>query len=175
MEFSINILIEHCLKDERPYQEELYRRYADKMYSIALTYAVDEQEGCDILQESFIKVFRNLKKYNFDGSFEGWIRRIVVNTALEFCRKRKRYAEVIADSKYDSIDYQSNVLNDFRVADIIRLVNELPIKAGLVLKLYAIEGFSHKEIAEELGISLGTSKSQLNRARAMLAERLNQI
>lgn len=175
MSVSLEILIENCLKDKREYQEQLYRSYADKMFNVALTYAIDDDEACDILQESFIKVFRNLKKYNFEGSFEGWIRRIVVNTALEACRKRKRYSEIIADAKYDGTEYQKNVFNDFNVADIIKMVNQLPTKAGLILKLYAIEGYSHQEIAEQLSISTGTSKSQLNRARAMLQDKLASL
>ncbi|PCH91085.1 MAG: RNA polymerase subunit sigma-24 [Bacteroidetes bacterium] len=153
----------------------LYRKYADKMFTVCLTYSDDEDDACDILQDSFIKVFRNLPKFNFDGSFEGWIRRIVVNTALELHRKRLRekenlnvyetYIEPRIDSALDAI--HSN--------ELIKLVNELPFKASLVLKLYAIEGYSHKEIAEQLAITVGTSKSQLNRARSLLKESINKL
>lgn len=176
MEQDIDIIIERCIKHDRESQELLYRRYADKMYNVAMTYASDEGEASDILQDGFIKVFRNLKKYKVEGSFEGWVRRIMVNTALEYKRKSARYNEVIEDASFESDTLHtgfSNILDELGVAEIIKAVNDLPSKACLVMKLYAIEGYSHKEIAEELGISQGTSKSQLNRARAMLSAKLN--
>lgn len=144
------------------------------MYNVSLTYTNDEDEACDILQEGFIKVFRNLQTFQFQGSLEGWIRKIVVNTALEFYRKKKREQEnldnyeIFADTNIDS------VLDKINSEDIIKLVNQLPSKAAMVLKLFAIEGYNHKEIAIIMEISEGTSKSQLNRARFLFKEAISK-
>ncbi len=167
-------LIERCVSGERKCQEILYRKYADKMYNVSLTYTNDEDEACDILQEGFIKVFRNLQTFQFQGSLEGWIRKIVVNTALEFYRKKKREQEnldnyeIFADTNIDG------VLDKINSEDIIKLVNQLPSKAAMVLKLFAIEGYNHKEIAIIMEISEGTSKSQLNRARFLFKEAISK-
>ncbi len=169
-------LIQHCIKNNRHYQEILYRRYADKMYSVCLTYSENDDDACDILQDGFIKVFRKLHKYSFEGSFEGWIRRIIVNTAIELYRKKKREKEVFM--QYHNTISPKNfneILDKISARELIKLVNKLPFKAGLVLKLFAIEGYSHIEIAKQLGITTGTSKSQLNRARTLLKEYINNI
>ena len=167
-------LIHGCLDESRTHQEHLYRKFADSMYSVALNYSDNDDEACDILQEGFIRVFRSLEKFSFNGSFEGWIRRIIVNTALEAYRKKTREREnVSVYTKF--IDYKvESILETIHAKEIINLVNELPKKAGLVLKLYSIEGYSHKEIAEQLCVSVGTSKSQLNRARFLLKEAISK-
>ena len=168
-------LIEFCIADKRQYQEILYRKYADKMYTVCLTYSDRDDDASDILQESFIKLFRNLHKFKFDGSFEGWLRRIVVNTALEHYRKRVRIKEKLKVYETYIEPSTDNVLAKINAKQLIQLVNELPKKAAMILKLYAIEGFKHKEISELLRISIGTSKSQLNRARFLLKESLNKL
>lgn len=165
-------LVQYCLQNKRAYQEILYRRFADRMYNVALYYATEEGEAADILQEGFIQVFRKLKDYRYNGSLEGWIRKIVVRKALDFYRKKKRKEEVLeahGSALHQKID---DVLEKFKADELIRLVNSLPTKAAMVLKLYAIEGYAHKEIAEIMAISEGTSKSQLNRARALLKEKM---
>ncbi len=163
-------LIQKCIAGNRKCQEILYRKFADKMYNVSLTYTDDQEEACDILQEGFIKVFRNLHSFNFEGSFEGWIRRIIVNTALEFYRKKKREQEFL--DEYENVVEPNidNILEKINAEDVIKLVNQLPSKAAMVLKLFAIEGYNHKEIAEIMEISEGTSKSQLNRARFLFKE-----
>lgn len=172
--YSEEQLIAGCIADDRDCQEFLYRKFADKMYNISLTYTDDEDEACDILQEGFIKVFRNIQTFNSEGSLEGWIRRIIVNTALEFYRKKKREKEVM-EAYENFIECRiDGILEKINTDYLIRLVNRLPMKAQLVLKLYAIEGFSHKEIAEQMEISEGTSKSQLNRARFLLKEAISR-
>jgi len=144
------------------------------MFTVSLTYTDDEDEACDILQEGFIKVFRNLHKFNFEGSFEGWVRKIIVNTALEHYRKKVRQEENL--SVYETyIEPQiEGILDSINANELIKLVNELPSKAAMVLKLYAIEGYSHKEISEQLGVTVGTSKSQLNRARFLLKKSISK-
>ena len=168
-------LVEGCIADERQYQETLYRKYADKMFTVCLTYCDDEDDACDTLQEGFIKVFRNLHKFNFDGSFEGWVRRIIVNTALEHYRKRVREEENLSVYETQIEPQMEGILDTINAKELIKLVNELPSKAAMVLKLYAIEGYAHKEIADQLGVTVGTSKSQLNRARFLLKESMSKI
>ena len=167
-------LVEGCIADKRQYQETLYKEYADKMFTVSLTYTDDEDEACDILQEGFIKVFRNLHKFNFEGSFEGWIRKIIVNTALEHYRKRVREEENLSVYETHIEPQIEGILDTINANELIKLVNELPSKAAMVLKLYAIEGYGHKEIAEQLGVTVGTSKSQLNRARFLLKQSMSK-
>jgi RNA polymerase sigma factor (sigma-70 family) len=163
-------LIKRCIANERQAQETLYRQLADKMFNVCLTYTKDEDEACDILQEGFIKVFRNLGSYRFSGSFEGWARKIMVNTALSSYRKKKKESENLSVYQTFIEPAIDNILDNLNADELIELVNQLPAKAGLVLKLFAIEGYEHREIAELMNISEGTSKSQLNRARFLLKE-----
>ena len=174
-QLSENELVRRCIANERQYQERLYRMFADQMYSVCLSYNRNEDEACDILQEGFIKVFRKLEQFKFDSSLRGWIRRIMVNTALDHYRKQKRHEEKLESySKHIEPPSIGNVLEQINAQDLISLVNELPSRAAIVLKLYAIEGYAHKEIAEKLAISEGTSKSQLHRARTLLKQLLSK-
>ena len=168
-------LIAGCEVNDRLSQEQLYNKYADKMYNVCLIYANDEEDACDILQDGFLKVFKNISKFKSEGSFEGWLRKIIVNTALEYIRKKKREKENYSFYQRHIEVQIDNILETLHVKTLIRLVNDLPSKAQLVLKLYAIEGYSHKEIAQQLDITVGTSKSQLNRARMLLKESLNSL
>ena len=163
-------LVEGCVAYNKRYQEMLYRKYADKMYNVSLTYTESEDDACDILQDGFITIFRNIHKFNFDGSLEGWIRKIIVNTALQLYRKRKREKEVFEDFGRVVESKIEGILEKINASEIMQLVNDLPAKAAMVLKLYAIEGYSHKEIADFMGVTEGTTKSQLNRARGLLKE-----
>jgi len=156
------------MANERQYQEFLYQRYADQMFTVCLTYSKDEDTACDILQDGFIKVFRKLDQFNFNSSLRSWVRRIMVNTALDYYRKQKRDRERMESYQQISSKTVNNVLDRISVQELIALVNELPTRAAMVLKLYAIEGYAHKEIAQKLEITEGTSKSQLHRARSLL-------
>lgn len=167
-------LVARCLSGDRKYQEILYRKFADKMYNVSLTYTDDDDEACDILQEGFIKIFRHLNTFHFQGSLEGWIRKVIVNTALEFYRKKKRERENFDDYEFFADVNTDSVIDKINAEDIIKLVNQLPSKAAMVLKLFAIEGYNHKEIAEIMKISEGTSKSQLNRARFLFKEAISK-
>ena len=169
-------LVQKCIANERQYQELLYQKYADQMYTVCISYCKDQDEACDILQEGFIKVFRKIDQFQATSSLKSWIRRIMVNTALDHYRKKKRHEEKIDSYKQISISNTTvnNVLEQISVKELIRLVNELPTKAALVLKLYAVEGYAHKEIAEKLNITEGTSKSQLHRARTLLKQLLSK-
>lgn len=169
-ELSDRELVERCVQDQRIYQEQLYRRYAKDMYKVCLMYADNTADAADILQESFIKIFKNIHQFRFEGSLRGWIRRTVVHTAINAYNKRQRDQQLVvpmADSGEVDASIDS-ILGELAAQDIIRLVNGLPQKAQQVLKLYAIEGYKHKEIAALLGITEGTSKSQFSRAKKML-------
>lgn len=171
---EIREIIKGCLEGNRRDQELLYRRHAAKLYAVCLQYSVNDDEAKDILQEGFIKIFENLRQYKFEGSFEGWIRRITVNTALEKYRSRNNLYKVedidqISDteSEPDADEYTGLEAND-----LLGIIRDLPPKYKMVFILYAIEGYSHKEISKMVNISEGTSKSNLSRARIILQRRV---
>ena len=167
-------IIKGCLEGNRRDQELLYRRHAAKLYAVCLQYSGNDEEARDILQEGFIKIFENLVYYKHEGSFEGWMRRITVNTALEkFRNKHNLYRvddiDLIPEPEVepDNEDYAGLEAND-----LLAIIRELPPKYRMVFNLYAIEGYSHKEIASMINISEGTSKSNLSRARVILQRRV---
>ena len=168
-------LIRDCAKGKSSAQEKLYRMYARKMYGVSLRYSRNKEEAEDILQESFIKIFRSLKNFKGAGSLEGWIRRIVVNTALEQHRRQSRMVPVVEINEALDEDSGVDLISSINRDEILRQVRALPKGYRTVLNLYAIEGFSHKEIADELGISVGTSKSQLARARELLRTNIQKL
>src|SRR5215203_1166384 len=151
-------------------QRELYQRFAPKMYGVCLRYAGNAEEAEDILQEGFIKVFNKIGSFRSEGSFEGWIRRIFVNTAIEQFR-RKTYMQPITEREENSVEatYLS-VLDNLAEKDIVKLVQQLSPGYRTVFNMYVVEGFTHRQIAEILEISEGTSKSQLSRAKIILQE-----
>lgn len=170
-------LVERCAADERPYQEMLYRKYANDMYKVCMMYAENKADAADILQESFIKVFKNIHRFRFEGSLRGWIRRTVVHTAINAYNKKQRDTQLIIPmSESGDVDASiDSIVGELEANDIIKLVNSLPKKAREVLKLYAIEGYKHREIAELLGITEGTSKSQFSRAKRMLQSSIKAL
>ncbi len=156
-------------------QEELYRRFSPKMYAVCLRYASNTEEAQDILQEGFIKVFKKLETFRGDGSFEGWVRRIFVNTAIEQFRRR-RYLQPVTEKEENSIDGKNvSALDGLAERDILALIQQLSPGYRTVFNMYVIEGYSHKEIGEMLGISEGTSKSQLSRAKVILQEMVRKF
>ncbi len=168
-------IIEGCRAGKRELQKALYERYSGKMYNICLRYAKSKYEAEDILQEGFIKVFDKIGQFAGTGSFEGWIRRIVVNSALEVIRKRKIDFSSI-DIKYvqDPHEHTFNTISTLNTKELLAIIQELPDGYKTVFNLYVIEGYQHSEIAEMLSISEGTSKSQLARARNLLQLKLNE-
>ncbi len=170
-------LVEGCIAKKRRYQEQLYYRYGTDMYQICLMHAKNEADASDILQESFIKVFKNIHTFKFQGALGGWIRRTVVYTAINAYKKKQRETKlVVSMPETGYVDFSVNeIANDLEPSQIVKLVNQLPKKAQQVLKLYAIEGFKHQEIAEMLEISVGTSKSQLNRAKKLLQQAIKEL
>jgi RNA polymerase sigma factor (sigma-70 family) len=169
-----NDLIEGCIAGDRRMQEELYRRFSPRMYGVCLRYAANTEEAEDILQEGFIKVYKKLGSFRKEGSFEGWVRRIFVNTAIEHFR-RKTYQQPITEQHENTIEGKSlSVLDGLGEKDIMKLIQDLSPGYRTVFNLYVVEGYTHKEIGDMLGISEGTSKSQLSRAKVILQDMVNQ-
>jgi len=169
-------LIRRCLKNEPKAQVEFYKRFAPKMYGICIRFAKNKMEADDIMQEGFIKVFLNLNSYRGDGALEGWVRRTIVNTAINYYKRNLKYQNDLEIEKADSLYSNDNgVLDSISVNDLINLVQELPVGYRMVFNLNVIEGYTHKEIAEILNISENTSKSQLSRARQSLQTKVNEL
>jgi RNA polymerase sigma factor (sigma-70 family) len=174
--FSEEGVLSGCRKQNRRSQELLYRRFAKRMYAVCLSYAGERPLAQDILQESFIKVFNNINFYTRDGSLEGWIRRIVTNTAIDHIRKRKRNGEFADLETVDSRLHTHNpAVSVMGFNELMKHIGRLPEGARLVFNMHALDGFTHKEIAEKLEITEGTSKSQFNRARKLLMDFIGNI
>jgi len=163
-------LINGCIDGNRRMQEELYRRFSPRMYAVCLRYASSSEEAEDILQEGFIKIFKKLESYRGEGSFEGWIRRIFVNTAIEHFRRR-RYLQPVTEKEENTVEGKYlSVLDSLAEKDILELIRQLSPGYRTVFNMYVVEGYTHKEIGDMLGISEGTSKSQLSRAKVILQD-----
>lgn len=157
-------------------QEELYRRFAPKMYAVCFRYANNANDAQDLLQEGFIKVYRNLNRFRAEGSFEGWMRRVFVNTAIEHYRKKSLDLTSVTEKEEGTIeDTDISALDQLAVKDIMMLIRELAPGYQTIFNLYVVEGYSHKEIGDMLGISEGTSKSQLARAKSILQKKVAQF
>ena len=168
-------ILDQCIRGDRMAQKALYQQYKNKMFVLCLRYANSREDAEDILQEGFIKVFRDLHQYKGMGSFEGWIRKVVLNAALQYIRRQKQLnLQITSDfDHWENIlttDTEDEPFDRELVKKILHLMQKMPIGFRTVLNLYVMEGYSHQQIADELGISVGTSKSQLNRAKAFLRE-----
>jgi RNA polymerase sigma-70 factor (ECF subfamily) len=168
-------IIAGCLRNSAKHQEALYQKYASKMMAVCLRYAYTNFEAEDIFQEAFVKVFSKLNSYENKGSFEGWIRHIFVNTALNHYSKNKKHyqqADIVEqiDVSYEEVDIISRLSHE----ELLAIIRELPEGYRLVFNLSVLEGYTHKEIGTLLGINEGTSKSQLSKAKAILQKKLLQ-
>lgn len=165
-------LIKGCIRGDRAAQKRLYDTFSSKMYALCCRYVKDSMEAEDVLVTAFTKILDKIGQYKNEGSFEGWIRRIVVNEALTYLRRnRNMYLELELEAANYEPDYQT-VSDHLEAEDLLKMIGELPSGYRIVFNLYAIDGYSHKEIAEQLGITENTSKSQLSRARAYLQKLL---
>jgi RNA polymerase sigma factor (sigma-70 family) len=167
-------LIRECIAGSRNMQEELYRRFAPKMYAVCMRYANNADDAQDLLQEGFIKVYRNLEKFRAEGSFEGWVRRVFVNTSIEHFRRKHTLYSITEKEESVIEDSDITALDNLAEKDIIGLIQELSPGYRTVFNMYVVEGYSHKEIGNILGISEGTSKSQLARAKAILQKKVKE-
>lgn len=170
-------LIEAVKNGDRLAAELLYRRFSATFFGICLRYARNKMDAEDILQDAMIKIFSKLNSYNFDGSFEGWARRIVVNTAIDFYHAQLKWRDNTDDIDYVGNDSQTSVEMTMTVdlKKILSLIQSLPEPHRLVFNLFAIEGYTHKEIAEMMGISENLSKSYLFRARKYLQKKIKAL
>ncbi len=172
MEDTIDI-IKGCKAGNSKSQENLYNRYSAKMFGVCLQYTKNSTEAEDVMQDAFIKIFQKINQFREEGSLEGWMRRIIINTALEKFRKQNLMFpvsdifETAGNLNYD------NLISNISSGELLRIIQDLPPRYRLVFNLYAIEGYKHKEIAEKLGIETGTSKSNLARARSILQKKVN--
>jgi RNA polymerase sigma-70 factor (ECF subfamily) len=148
--------------------------FKTKMFGICVRYAGNYEDAQDILQEGFIKVYDKIHQFSFKGAFEGWIRKIMVNTALEKYRLHYRLVSLDEMVQNPETDGSENITSEINTQELLRIIQELSPRYRVVFNLYALEGFSHKEIGDMLGISEGTSKSNLSRARTILQEKVNE-
>jgi len=167
-------IIEGCARHDRRSQQMLYDKYSRFLLGICMRYAGDRAEAEDILQESLLKIYFSIRDYLGTGSFTGWMRKIVVNTAITYYHRNLKHKYYIDIEEYVSMETGvSSFEEDFFTSDeLFKVLHELPPGYRMVFNLYAIEGYKHKEIAEILGIDINTSKSQYSRAKAALREKL---
>ena len=161
-------LIQNCLEGDRKSQKALYELYAPRLFPVCLRYTKNQMDAEDVLQDGFVKVFNNLNKFKGEGSFEGWIRRIFVNSAIEHLRRRKQ--ETTGCELFENVitDREPSALDNLYNQDLKKITKKLSPGYQTIFNLYAVEGLSHQEIAKELGITESTSKSQFSRAKALL-------
>lgn len=166
-------LIKACINNDSKAQRLLYEKYDALFFAVCKRYFTDIQQAEDALVKGFLKIFQNLKSYSFEGSFEGWMRRIMINECLMELRKNKIF-HLNVDDYSSSISSNHEASQQIEEDDVMKLLDYLPDGCRLVFTLYVIEGYKHKEIAENLGITEGTSKSQLNLAKTKLKEMLSK-
>lgn len=171
---SLNQLIKKCKLQDRKAQEELYHRYSGKLFLLCLKYSSNRQQAQDVLQDGFLKIFENLDSYQGKGAFEGWMTRIVINTSLKKYRDRTVYLSIEEEKLEDTEDDFQVEEDQMELSDLLQFIQNLPERYRHVFNLYVMEGFSHQEIAEMLKISVGTSKSNLARARLKLQQNVEE-
>ncbi|MFV0305705.1 MAG: RNA polymerase sigma factor [Moheibacter sp.] len=172
MDESLEILIRQCQNNKKSAQAEIYKLFSAKLFSVCLRYSNCYEDAQDGFQDGFILIFKKINQFRFEGSFEGWIRRIMVNTCIERLRTRNHLyvinEEITPDAESEEIDSNEIELEPYSYNDLLGFVQQLPDRYRQVFNLYVIEEYSHQEIADLLQISIGTSKSNLSRAREKL-------
>ncbi|MEN8120851.1 MAG: sigma-70 family RNA polymerase sigma factor [Bacteroidota bacterium] len=171
-------LIERCKKQDRAAQKILYDRYAGLMLAICMRYVYERSEAEDILQEGFLKIFLKIDEFEGRGSFEGWLKRVFVNTAITHYHKNSKYNKYhyeISDVQETKFEKETYNESEFTSEELFNVVNSLPEGYKMVFNLYAIEGYKHKEISKLLKIDINTSKSQYSRAKKVIRKKLSQL
>jgi RNA polymerase sigma factor (sigma-70 family) len=171
---ELDRILEQCKKNSRQAQRELYNRLAPALLGICVRYMRDRDEAEDVMQDAFVKLFTHLDSFKNEGSFEGWARKIAVNTALTALRKKNRIHFERNLEIVETIEFRDDATSLMSLEEIMVCMNRLPEGYRTILNLYMIEAFSHREIAEKLNISEGTSRSQMSRARQALMKLLNE-
>lgn len=170
---SLKQLIQKSKKRDIKSQSEIYHLFAGKLFALCLKYSKTHQEAEDNLQEAFITIFKKMDQYKFKGSFEGWMKRIVINTALQTYRKRN-VLNLVEENFPEEVEVEINEDN-IKLDYLLKIIRELPERYRMVFNLYVLDGYSHKDISSMLGIAEGTSKSNLSRARMILKEKVESI
>lgn len=168
-------MIEGCKKGDRQAQKLLYDRFSGKMYALCCRYVKDKMEAEDVFVTAFTKILDRIDQFKGEGSFEGWIRRVIVNESLSYLRRNK---SMYIETDIEAADHEPNydrLENHLEAQDLLQVISELPSGYRIVFNLFAIDGYSHKEISKLLGINENTSKSQLSRARSLLQKRLLEL
>lgn len=165
-------LINGCKKNDALCQRLLFEQYSARLMALCLRYACDRPEAEDMLQESFIRIYSYIRQYKAEGSFEGWIKKIVIHCAIRYAKKRRSKLTEPAENAIQQIPGQDFIIPNLTETELLKLISILPDGYRLVFNLYAIEGYSHDEIAEMLGIAATTSRSQLLKARRVLQEQI---
>ncbi len=169
---DLKLIIKECASGNLRAQEKLYRMFAPKMFGVCLRYAKDRTEAEDNLQDGFVKVYTGIKDFRHEGSFEGWMRRIMVNVSLGKYRKQHLLHPVEDLGKYEPVQLGDDVLAKMGADELLELIQQLPPRYRMVFNLYVLDGLSHQEISESMNISVGTSKSNLARARDILKRKV---
>ena len=168
-------IIELCKENDRKAQRTLYDLFSKKMFVVCLRYSSDYSDAEDMLQEGFIKIFKKIDKYNHSGSFPAWMSRLISNNCIDIIRKKPNLYAITEGHENTLETYNTNAIDKLIGEDIVNLIQRWPTGYRTIFNMYVVEGYSHKEIAEKLDISAGTSKSQLNRARKVLQKKLEEI
>jgi RNA polymerase sigma factor (sigma-70 family) len=169
---SLNQLIENCKINDTKAQSELYKLFSSKLFSVCLKYSRNYAEAEDNLQDAFLTIFKKIEQYKNKGSFEGWIKRITINTVLQQYRNEKVF-DIINENIIEDVDIEVDE-DALSIDYLLKIIQELPDRYRLVFNLYVLDGYSHKDIAEMLDINIGTSKSNLSRARQILKDTIEQ-
>lgn len=172
MDSEFLFLIKRCIKNDRRAQQKLYETYYSYGMGISIRYIKDENEAIEILNDSFLKVFNNLKKFDSSKNFKPWFRKIVVNTALTHMKKNKKLKMQLQIDDAIHVSSREDILSKIGYSELINLVQSLSTAYRTVFNMYVIDGYKHNEISETLGISVGTSKSNLSKARAILQNKI---
>lgn len=168
-------IIEGCILGNPRMQRMLYEKFSPKMYALCIRYAGNTDDAQDILQDGFVKVFGNIARFKGTGSFEGWIRRIIVNTAIEHFRKKNTLQVIDEHTENQLADDHANIFNLLEAKELLEIIKSMPAGYRTVFNLYAVEGYTHKEIATMMNLTEGTSKSQYARAKNWLQERIKKL
>ena len=168
---SLERLIKNCIKQDAQAQSQLYKQYASKLFSLFLKYSRNYAEAEDNLHDAFITVFSKIDQYNNKGSFEGWLKRIAINTSLQRYRENVGVYDITDEGNIEDVSVDIND-KDLSIDFLLGLIQELPDRYRLVFNLYVLDGYTHVEISELINISIGTSKSNLARARLILKDKI---
>jgi RNA polymerase sigma-70 factor (ECF subfamily) len=172
---TLDELIRGCRKNNAAAQRELFERYSPRLLGLCRRYVGDVNDAEDIMVNCFMKIFDRINQYSGEGNFEGWMSKVMVNESLTFIRRNKNMSVAISIDKAEQTPAYNAVLESLETGELLKLIDEMPVGYRTVFNMYVMEGYSHREISEMLGISEGASKSQLSRSKAYLREKINRM